>query len=320
MLGNSITYFFQSRFQKRKAFKLKIKKSKKVLCSILLCVCVFSNYNLTAFASKTFSYEAKGFPKGKFEYTYASLEDAVFPDAETSQALFNSMTPRECTDYLYREAVNFFVSVKIDLDWDRILCVGDSVTLGVQTGVEEPYPNSYPEIVATLFHTDLENEGIGGSTIWGSGPYAMCKRIGNYGPADAVFILGGTNDWFYGSECVLGDIDSPITFKHDFNWLCESLEELYPNAEIFIIIPMDPSEHVGAEEYDDFELIRNAERTIAENHGFHVIDLPAMHILSGLDPETKGAYYSDYVHLNTQGYEILGKIIAYEAIKAMYAE
>ncbi|MCM1102977.1 MAG: SGNH/GDSL hydrolase family protein [bacterium] len=263
--------------------------------------------------------EVKGFAKAKFAYT-TSLEDVIFPSEESEQAIADSMTSKEYTDYLYRQAVDFFCTTKIDLDWDHILCVGDSITLGVQTGVEEPYPNNYPEIVATLFHTSVENEGIGGSTIWGSGPYAMCKRIVNYGPADAVFILGGTNDWFFGEECKLGDLNSPITFTYDFNWLCENLESYYPNAEIFFIIPMDPAEYIGVEKHDDdFDVIRNVERTIAANHGFHIIDLPARNILSGLDPEIKSAYYSDHCHLNTYGYETLGKIVAYEALKEMFA-
>lgn len=293
------------------------KKVNRILYSILLCICIIFNYNLTVLASKGSQSETKGFQKGTFPYT-SSLENVVFPDEETEQAAINSMTPKEYTDYLYREAVNFFCTTKIDLDWNNILCVGDSITLGVQTGEEEPYPINYPEILATLFHTDVENEGIGASTIWGSGPFAMCKRIVNYGPADAVFILGGTNDWFFGYQCKLGDLNTPITFVYDFNWLCENLVDCYPNAEIFFIIPMDPAEHVGIEPYDDFDIIRNVERNIAASYNFHVIDLPAKNILSAIDPATREAYYSDHCHPNTMGYEILGKIIAYEAMKEMF--
>lgn len=295
------------------------KKINKTLCSILLCICIICNYSSTVLASKGSQTETKGFQKGIFPYT-SSLENVVFPDEETEQALINSMTPKEYSDYHYREAVNFFCTTKIDLDWNNILCVGDSITLGVQTGIEEPYPNNYPEIVGTLFHTDVDNEGIGASTIWGSGPYAMCKRIVNYGPADAVFILGGTNDWFFGEQCKLGDLNTPITFVYDFNWLCENLVDCYSNAEIFFIIPMDPVEHMGIEPYDDFDVIRNVERNIAASYGFHVIDLPAKNILSGLDPATREAYYSDHCHLNTMGYEMLGKIIAYEALKEMFGQ
>lgn len=291
------------------------KTLKKSLCSILLFICILCNNILVVLAEKESVPETKGFKK---EFRYTILENVIFPDEETEQIIMNSMTPKGYTDYLYREAVDFFSSTKTDVNWDNILCVGDSLTLGVQTGEEEPYPINYPEILGTLFHTDVDNEGIGGSTIWGSGPFAMCKRIVNYDPADAVFILGGTNDWFYGYQCKLGDLNTPITFTYDFNWLCENLVECYPNAEIFFIIPIDPAEHMGMEPYDDFDIIRNVERTIAASYGFHVIDLPAKNILSGLDPETKEAYYSDHCHLNTMGYEILGKVIAYEAVKEMY--
>lgn len=294
-----------------------MKNLKNSVCSILLCLCMLCNQELIALADKENMSEIKEQPKS---FHFSCLDHATFPSAEEEQAAIDSMSPKEYTDHLYREAVNFFSSTKINLGWNNILCVGDSVTLGVQTGEEEPYPINYPEILGTLFHTDVDNQGIGGSTIWGSGPFAMCKRIVDYGPADAVFILGGTNDWFYGYQCKLGDLNTPITFVYDFNWLCENLVERYSNAEIFFIIPMDPSEHMGMEPYDDFDVIRNVERNIAASYGFHVIDLPAKHILSALDPATKEAYYSDYCHPNTQGYEILGKIIAYEAIKSMYGQ
>lgn len=296
-----------------------MKKLIRTLCSILLCFCVLCNHPLTVLAEKESMSETKGFTKTKFAYT-SSLEDAVFPDEETEQAVMNSMTSKEYTDYLYHEAVNFFSTTKIDLDWDHILCVGDSITLGVQTGIEEPYPINYPEILGTLFRTTVDNEGIGGSTIWSGGPSPMCRQVTDYNLADAVFILGGTNDWFYGSQCKLGDLNSPNTFTYDFNLLCENLAERYSHAEIFFIIPMDPAKHMGVELYDDFELIRNVERNIAAGYGFHIIDLPAKKILSALDPATRDTYYSDHCHPNTQGYEILGKIIAYEAIKEMFAK
>ena len=111
----------------------KRKKVNRTLCSILLCICFICNCNLIVLASKG-STEAKGFRKGIFQYT-SSLKNAVFPDEETEQAAINSMTPKEYTDYLYREAVNFFYTTKIYLGWNNILCVGDSITLGVQTGI-----------------------------------------------------------------------------------------------------------------------------------------------------------------------------------------
>lgn len=301
----------------KKGFKMSKKKYIKSIISLFLSVCLFYNSSLIAFANKDNTDRTIKYNK---QFDYTSLEHAVFINKETEQEAINQMSSKDFSYYLYVEAVNFFCSTKIGLNWSNILCIGDSLTLGVQTGVEEPYPNSYPEIIGNLFHAQVENAGIGGSTIWGSGPYAMCKRIGNYGPADAVFILGGLNDWSYGEQCILGDLDSPITFTYDFNWLCEELNEHYPNAEIFIIIPMNPCEYIGIEDepYYEFDDIRNIERSIAADYGFHIIDLPGKNILSGLDPETKASYYSDSYHLNTMGYEMLGKIVAYEAIRAMY--
>ncbi len=226
-------------------------------------------------------------------------------------------TSKECTDALYQEANAFFASTELSLPWKNALCVGDSITLGMQANAEEPWPLSYPQVMNELYGIPVENQGVGSSTIWGSGPYSMSKRIVDYGSADAVFIMGGLNDWFFGNKMPMGDLNSPITFIYDLNVLFQHLQEQYGNSDIFIIIPMNPAGHMGEEEYDDFDVIRNAERNMAAQYGYHIIDLAAMNILSGLDPATKEAYYSDICHPNTMGYEILGTIISYEAIRIM---
>ncbi len=301
-----------------------MKSIQKTLITIILCTCIFFNHTLltqATFHEDTYSASKETPANPKFstkDFNYTLLENAVFPSPETEWAAINSMTPREYTDALYREAIDFFVSTKINLGWKKVLCIGDSITLGVQTGYDEPYPNSYPEVLGYKLHTYAQNEGMGSSTIWGSGPFAMCKRIVDYGPADAVFIFGGTNDWFYGYQCKLGDLDTPITFIYDLDLLCQHLQELYSNAEVFFVIPIDPGEHAGVEPYDDFEIIRNNIRDRASQYGFHIIDLPAKKILSALDPETRNAYFSDMIHPNTLGYQMLGTIIAYEALKCMY--
>lgn len=228
-------------------------------------------------------------------------------------------TSKEYTDALYQEALSFFENTSLSLPWNSVLCIGDSITLGVQAGVEEGFwPISYPQIMSNLYGIYVDNKGVGGATIWKNGPYTLySKMITCSEHADAVFFMGGLNDWFFGKECPIGDLNTPDTFTYDLNILFQHAKEMYVGADIFVIIPMNPAEHAGVEEYDNFDVIRNTERTLAAAYGFHIIDLPAQNLLSALDPAVQEAYYSDICHLNTRGYEILGTLISYDAIRIM---
>lgn len=228
-------------------------------------------------------------------------------------------TSKEYTDALYQEALSFFENTPLSLPWNSVLCIGDSITLGVQAGIEEGFwPISYPQIMSDLYGIYVDNKGVGGATVWKNGPYTLyAKMITCSEHADAVFFMGGLNDWFFGKECPIGDLDTPDTFTYDLNILFQNAKEMYTDADIFVIIPMNPAEHAGVEEYDNFDVIRNTERTLAAAYGFHIIDLPAQNLLSALDPAVQEAYYSDICHLNTRGYEILGTLISYDAIRIM---
>lgn len=228
-------------------------------------------------------------------------------------------TSKEYTDALYQEALSFFENTSLSLPWNSVLCIGDSITLGVQAGIEEGFwPISYPQIMSDLYGIYVDNKGVGGATVWKNGPYTLyAKMITCSEHADAVFFMGGLNDWFFGKECPIGDLNTPDTFTYDLNILFQNAKEMYTDADIFVIIPMNPAEHAGVEEYDNFDVIRNTERSLAADYGFHIIDLPAQNLLSALDPAVQEAYYSDICHLNTRGYEILGTLISYDAIRIM---
>lgn len=253
-------------------------------------------------------------------YTHTSAADLwnaiTLPPAMDSASY---ATSKEFTDALYQEAVSFFENTSLTLPWNSVLCIGDSITLGVQAGVEEGFwPISYPQIMSDLYGIYVDNKGVGGATIWKNGPYPLySKMITCSEHADAVFIMCGLNDWFFGNDCPIGDLNTPDTFTYDLNILYQNAKEMYADADIFVIIPMNPAEHAGVEEYDSFDVIRNTERTLAADYGFHIIDLPAQNLLSALDPAVQEAYYSDICHLNTRGYEILGTLISYDAIRIM---
>ena len=228
-------------------------------------------------------------------------------------------TGKQLTDIAYENAKTYLNSINIEemkskLGWTRIMCIGDSLTEGVQSGVNAPYPNSWPSVMGSLLNIPVENNGIGGSTIWTDGEDAMCERIVNCGYADAVFIMGGTNDWFFGHECPMGDKNTPNTFTHDVNKLYNIVANMYGNADVYVILPLNTNGHAGIEPYEPFDVLRDIEKTLAEEHDFHVINLNNNGMFNPGDKEIGDNYFSDFCHLNTKGYEMFGTIVAAEAI------
>ena len=221
------------------------------------------------------------------------------------------MTPKESTDYEYQLALDFINTIQKPI-WSSIVCMGDSITEGVQSGIDGVNV-TYPNVISKLLGIPVHNVGIGGSTIWSGGDWSMCERMDTCGSGDTLFIMGGINDWFYGYECLIGDTNTSGTFSYDLNIVYSYAKNNFKN--VFVILPLDTNGHLGVEPYDDLSVIRGVEKDLATNYGFHIIDLPSKNIMSALDEETRNAYFSDSCHPNDEGYKVLGTIITYEAMK-----
>lgn len=245
---------------------------------------------------------------------------------ETIMQPENTISYKEVTDEAFKEAAEYLSGdFMYDGRWQKILCIGDSLTEGVQSQAQAPWENPWPTVMRIFLTTqdgwyaEVENAGIGGSTIWSGGAYPMCERIQSCSDADAVFVMGGENDWMYGVDCPLGSLEEPGTFMYDTNRMFQYIKERYADADVFIILPLDTNrqpEEAGAS-LDEF---RNVEKVLAEFYGFYVIDLPGRGILSAADPETREAYFSDDIHPNTYGYQILGTLITAQALQMSEAK
>ncbi len=244
---------------------------------------------------------------GAFTDTCAVL---VYPDGDLAAIA------EEQPNWTYKALYRAIVSLQGKKSpWKRILCIGDSVTAGVQAGSGKlQWIPNYPLTMSEILGVKVYNRGVGGSSIWSGGSFTIKDSLDRFEPADAVFVLGGYNDWFYGEQCPIGDPDTPGTFTGDFNALCDRITEVYPRADIFVIIPSTPHAHVGVEPYADFSWLSAIELEIARAHGFHVIHLPSEDILNGLEEDTWRTFFSDNVHLNDYGYMALGTIIADRAL------
>ncbi|MBQ0042449.1 MAG: SGNH/GDSL hydrolase family protein, partial [Lachnospiraceae bacterium] len=209
-------------------------------------------------------------------------------DLENSKLAFEEAPSKKATDDAYKRAVEYLISDTYEVPWNRVLFLGDSITAGVQSGVSTiNKDNTYPEKFFDRLGVEVVNAGIGGSTVWSGGPDAMVNRCTDYGDNyDAIFVMGGINDWFYGYECTIGDTQTSGTFTFDYNRMLDLLCEKYPDADIFVLIPLEPKEHAGVTPYEDLGVIRNIERSLGKAHDCFVIDLSVQGVLCAADPDT----------------------------------
>ena len=208
-----------------------------------------------------------------------------------------SGTPAEVTDAAFHAAAEYMGALQYDGRWQKIICIGDSLTAGVQGGEGVSYQNPWPVVMRIFLNVSVENAGV--------------KQLGE---ADAIFIMGGANDWLCGEACPIGSPDEEGSFAYDANAMFAYVAENYPDADIFVILPLEPKKEpdtVG----NTLEEFREAERKLAQHYGFYIIDLASVGILNAKDPVIRENYYSDDIHLNTMGYQILGTLITSEALK-----
>ena len=246
------------------------------------------------------------------EYT-----EFVAENNDNSSLIFENAPSLKVTENVYKKCVDYLTGEDYVMPWKKVLFIGDSITEGVQSDAgDQTFTYTYPREFGERIGVEVVNGGIGGSTVWTGGPDPMVERCLDYGDDfDAIFIMGGINDWFYGYECEMGDIDTERTFTHDYNEMLDKLAEKYADADIFVVVPLDTREHYGISPYDDLSVIRNIERSLAKAHDFYLIDLAIQGVMSAADKDTAEKYFSDGAHPNSAGYGVLGTVLCAESIE-----
>lgn len=266
-------------------------------------------------SGRSFAEESSGW-QDLYSHILMSYEQLKELQLEQEREEPEAVSYKDATDQAFRESAEYLSGdFSYDGRWQKILCIGDSITQGVQSGTQEPWENPWPLVMSTFLDVDVENAGMGGSTIWSGGTYPMCSRIAECGEADAVFVMGGINDWMYGENCPIGSREEPRTFVYDTDQMFQYIKNNYQNADVFIVLPLDTDRLPDTENYTSIEVFRSVEAKLAEKYDFYVIDLPAQGIMSAADQETREAYFSDDIHPNTAGYQVLGTIITARALQ-----
>ena len=201
--------------------------------------------------------------------------------------------------------------------------LGDSITEGVGASVEA---NRYTDVLAREFGLlRANNYGVGGSriarqTVMTDEPYDrdFCMRMAEMDAnADAVVVLGGTNDYGHG-DAPLGvpsDRD-PFTFWGACHFLMDGLLTRYGSRPIAILTPLhrdnenDPhGDGRKPRSVAPLSAYREILLETARHYALPVLDLYAV---SGIQPENarcRELLLPDGLHPSDEGHRVLARKI-----------
>jgi lysophospholipase L1-like esterase len=181
--------------------------------------------------------------------------------------------------------------------------LGDSITEAAWGGVTK-----YDAIISNKYGMSLVNYGEGGTRIayTADRTRAFVERYQEMrDDADIITVFGGTND--YSANVPLGTITSTdnSTFYGALNILCTGLINKYVGKSIGFITP------IQRRGYDVTKMMQyvNAIKEVCAKYSIPVLDLTTAGMLSPDIDAVNTQLYSDGVHLNNAGQEVIARRI-----------
>ena len=116
------------------------------------------------------------------------------------------------------------------------------------TGVEQMWWSQVADSTGWLLE---RNNSFSGSLICNMnavnfyGPYSFIRRMNNLGNPDVIFILGGTNDVYFGApfgDYVYADWteEQLCTFRPALAYMLDNLQQHYPHAKLYFLLETHP--------------------------------------------------------------------------------
>lgn len=126
----------------------------------------------------------------------------------------------------------------------KINALGDSITQGAAV---HDANNLYFNVVGILCGAEtVRNYGANGTTISGIMPTNFVDRS-MFMDTDAslVFVLGGTNDFYYNVPLGTNADTTYFSFYGSLHLLCQRLQLLYPQSDIVFLTPLKRADEFG---------------------------------------------------------------------------
>ena len=190
----------------------------------------------------------------------------------------------------------------------KLITIGDSITHGQYTGLNDSCPNSlakpYGEYLKEYLGCDYINYGHNGVAFSHTSPVnssiAFENAVSTYEKGDIIIIAGGTND--FGTNVKLDDFSIAV------NKVFSYIKNNNPNSKIIIMTPLhrngDSSNGIGLSlsQYSEILIQKAAEYGFIVINGFDFFFNPNKE-------EDRNKYALDGLHLNNEGHKLLADFI-----------
>lgn len=188
----------------------------------------------------------------------------------------------------------------------KVATVGDSLTYGY--GLENRDIQAYPSILADLLgsHYQVHNFGLSGRSLQSTSdfPYFLEEnaQLSLLSEPDIVVIMIGSND-------SRGPYWNKERFIAEYRQMVQGYQDLASQPDVFVVIPpFVPTSRFGLNNAIIKDELQDIISKIADDLGAHVINLY---------PLTEGhlEYYSDGLHLNYLGNQVIAQEIFSQLLK-----
>ena len=220
----------------------------------------------------------------------------------------------------------FLNSFSIATKTKKIVCLGDSITEGVNANGWQWHRYIDQWAKNNGVETTVVNLGIGGTSVCTSSYVTdtlkpFVNRLETIPiDADIVTIFGGTNDW--GNNATLGTIDDTGTntfygaYKHILEWLAINR----PNAKIITMTPLKRYYRGGGTTWVNAQttpnnkgnLLQDYVRAVKEVSDLYAVPCVDLHNDSGLNPvieSVRNRFMGDGLHPTAEGNKRMYPII-----------
>lgn len=246
---------------------------------------------------------------------------------EARELLYTLENSKDKTERIVQMDKQILANNSYDFSGKNVVFIGDSITEGITSAIDQngnfvsyvTYANSY------LHFQNVLNHGKGGRmfSTYGGDELSLAENFGNVTniDSDIIVVFAGINDYLtVVPDKRFGDIynkESTAGFCGAVRYFMKELKLYYADNDIFFVTMYNVSKTAECQfsDYDgqpDLGDYMDAERKLAEEYGFHVIELYDTGFMDCSSKEASDYYLRDGLHPKDNGNIALGAHIAAE--------
>lgn len=246
---------------------------------------------------------------------------------EARQLLYDLKNSKDKTSKINQMDRQILANNAYDFSQKNIVFIGDSITEGITSAVDmQGNRISYVNYAASYLHFNkVLNHGIGGRmfSVYGGEELSLTMNFDSVTniDSDIIVVFAGVNDYLSAPPNKrFGDINNKMStagYCGSVRQFMKQLQEYFGDRDIFFVTMYNTTKKAecaysdvdGQPTLNDY---MEVQRKLADEFGFHVIELYDIGFMDCTDKESSDFYLRDGLHPKDNGNIVLGEHIAAE--------